>query len=97
MSIWTSLRDSVESGVGAAVHSATGLSLTPALSVGAGGTPHPTTAPVGAVSAAPSGAVGLGGLPNKNPSIFSVQGMTTQTMLLIGGAVLLLLFMFKKG
>jgi len=87
MSIWTSLRDSVESAAGAGVKAVTGLSITPALSVGAGGTPPAT-------SAAPSGAVANGGVPNVNPQIF--KGLDNTYLYIAAGFVILLLLL-KRG
>ena len=90
MSMWTSLRDSVEKVGVATVKGMTGVSLAPLASNSAQGI-------IPASTAAPSGAVALGGVPNKNPSIFGAGGMTTQTMLLIFGGILVLIFMFKKA
>jgi len=92
MSWFTSLRDSVEKTAEAGVKTITGLSITPALSVGAGGTPSASTAG----AAAPSGAVGAGGLPNANPNIFSgLAKMSNQTIMLFVGGALILFLLFR--
>ncbi len=63
MSWFTSLRDSVITpSLVSSVNSATGLNLQTSST---------------ASSAAPSGAVGLGGVPNQNPGIFSSVGTNT--------------------
>jgi hypothetical protein len=79
MSMWTSLRDSVITPTLAAqVTDYTGIQI-PTSTSGA---------------AAPSGATGVGGVPNKNPSIFS--SLTSSTgLLIVSGLLLLLLFKMR--
>lgn len=96
MSWFTSLRDSVENGVGTAM-SPLGLNITPVLSVAAGGDPNlPAISLAG--SAAPSGRVGVGGVPNKNAGIFAgFSTLSTQAILLLVGAFVLLYMFVRRG
>lgn len=91
MSIFTSIRDSVENGVGGLAQ-AVGMNIKPMLSVGAGGDPNlPAVSLAGA--AAPSGATGRGGVPNINPMV--AGAISNQTLLILGGAILLLFVMVR--
>lgn len=87
MSWWTSLRDSAEASAGAYLSQNIGLNISPALSVGAGGTPTAQS------TAAPGGAPDKGA-PNSNPAATFVKDNTT---LIIVAVVLVGLFLFLKG
>lgn len=86
MSFFSSLRDSVETGV-AGYAGSLGLNITPELAVSAGGTPSPSYA-------APSGSLPPGPA-NAQPGIPSL--LHNHTVLIVGAVFLVVLvFLFKR-